>query len=250
MENSIKLLMNHRSVRDFANTPVEKSTLKQIIQCAQHAATSEFIQTHTIINITDQHIRKEIFDTVTKQKTIVEAPVFLMFCVDVSRLERACIMNYIEVPESYIGYTETFLMASADVAIAAQNAMAAAELMGLGGTYIGGIRNNPRKISQLLKLPKGVYPIFGMVLGYPGKDKEYVVKPRLPLSVVFKENSYNMEGDEELLREYDAVIKNYYIARTGGERSETWTEQMSDFVRKPQRPFLKEFLEEQGFLLK
>ena len=128
--------------------------------------------------------------------------------------------------------------------------MAAAEMMGLGGTYMGGIRNNPPKVSQLLKLPKGVYPLFGMVLGYPAEAEKSAVKPRLPLPVVLKENSYYGENDEELLKGYDAVIKEYYIERTGGERNETWTEQMTDFVYKPQRPFLKEFLAEQGFLLK
>ena len=107
-----------------------------------------------------------------------------------------------------------------------------------------------KKVIELLKLPRGVYPLFGMVMGYPLAEGDEKAKPRLPLEVVYKENEYQTAGDEELIREYDEVIRNYYIERTGGQRNETWTQQMSDFVAKPQRPGLKAVLQEQGFALK
>ena len=106
------------------------------------------------------------------------------------------------------------------------------------------------EVIELLKLPRGVYPLFGMVMGYPLAEGDEKAKPRLPLEVVYKENEYQTAGDEELIREYDEVIRNYYIERTGGQRNETWTQQMSDFVAKPQRPGLKAVLQEQGFALK
>lgn len=146
-------------------------------------------------------------------------------------------------------YTETFLMASVDTAIAAQNAVLAAESEGLGCTYIGGIRNNLPKIVELLNIPKGVYPVFGMVMGYPADHTDEAVKPRLPLDVILKEERYHTEGEEQI-RVYDQVVRQYYVDRTGGKRDETWSMQMSNFVEKPQRPSLKEAIQEQGFKLK
>lgn len=248
--NVLELLQKHQSIRKFKEEPVSAELVRDIIRSAQHASTSEFIQTYTVINITDRSITETIYNEVTAQKTILGAPVFLMFCVDVNRLHLACRMNDREAPDSYLEATETFLMASVDTAIMAQNAVVAAESEGLGCTYIGGIRSNMKKVIELLKLPRGVYPLFGMVMGYPLAAGDEKAKPRLPLEVVYKENEYQTAGDEELIREYDEVIRNYYIERTGGQRNETWTQQMSDFVAKPQRPGLKAVLQEQGFALK
>ena len=249
--NAIETLMlNHKSVRKFKNQPVADELLERIVRCAQHAATSEFIQSYSIIKVTDQKIKETIYDEVTSQKPILNAPVFLVFCADVNRLLRASDMNQRKAPESYVESTETFLMVSVDTAIAAQNEVLAAESEGLGCTYIGGIRNNLPKIMELLDIPKGVYPVFGMVMGYPEEHTDEAAKPRLPLGVVLKNEKYHTEGEEEQIRAYDEVIRQYYIDRTGGERNETWSMQMSDFVEKPQRPFLKEVLENQGFRLK
>lgn len=244
------LLLKHKSIRQFRREPVNRELIKQIITCAQHAATSEFIQSYTVIHITDEVLKKRIYEEVANQKTILNAPEFFVFCADVNRLIMAGKMNGKEAPESYVQATETFLMASVDTAIAAQNAVIAAEAEGLGCTYIGGIRNNLEGLIKMLHLPKGVYPVFGMVMGYPAEDTEATAKPRLPLEVIYKENVYNTENDEEHLKVYDEVIRNYYIERTNGERNETWTQQMTDFIQKPQRPFLKAVLEKQGFTLK
>ena len=56
-----------------------------------------------------------------------------------------------------------------DTALAAQNAAIAAESMGLGICYIGGIRNNLEEVSNLLKTPNRVIPLFGLAVGYPTK---------------------------------------------------------------------------------
>ena len=82
------------------------------------------------------------------------------------------------------------------------------------------------------------------------ENSDEAAKPRLPLDVVLKEEKYHTDGEEEQIRAYDEVIRQYYIDRTDGKRDETWSMQMADFVEKPQRPFLKEVLGKQGFLLK
>ncbi|WP_438875237.1 nitroreductase family protein, partial [Bacillus cereus group sp. Bce033] len=88
---------------------------------------------------------------------------FLVFCADMKRPTEAAERTGAKVVR---GMTEQLLVASVDVALMAQNVAIAAESEGLGICYIGGIRNNPAAVSDLLRLPKHVYPVFGMCLGY------------------------------------------------------------------------------------
>ena len=54
-------------------------------------------------------------------------------------------------------FFETFLVSAIDAALAAQNAVVAAESLGLSNVYIGSVRNDPSRVADLLKLPKGVW---------------------------------------------------------------------------------------------
>ena len=209
MNETIKLMKNHRSIRKFLEKPIEEEILKEIIDCGQHTSTSSFIQAYSVIRITDKKLREEIYKLCGEQPYILEAAEFLVFCPDLNKLKIACEMNNKEMKE---GFTESFIIATIDTALISQNIILAAESLGLGGVYIGGVRNNPDKISQLLNLPKNVYPAFGMCLGYPNQNPD--VKPRLPMSLVLKENTYSV--DENELKEYDETINKYYIERTDG----------------------------------
>ncbi|MGP0791023.1 nitroreductase NfsA, partial [Escherichia coli] len=75
-----------------------------------------------------------------------------------------------------------------DTAMMAQNALIAAASLGLGGVYIGGLRNNIEAVTKLLKLPQHVLPLFGLCLGWPADNPD--LKPRLPASILLHENSY------------------------------------------------------------
>lgn len=245
MNEIVKLLKAHRSIRKYKDMLVEDEKIRTIIECAQSASTSSFIQAYTIISVKDKEKRKKIAYLSGEQSYIEECPLFLVFCADLNRNKIACDINDKTMEE---GYTETFILATVDATLAAQNALIAAESLGLGGVYIGGIRNNPAEICKVLNIPSGVYPVFGMCLGYPDYDTDK--KERLPLEVVFKIDEYNIAGDAERIDEYDNNVKEYYKQRTNGERVDTWTNQVSNLMSKPQRPHMKDFLDKQGFKMK
>ena len=96
---------------------------------------------------------------------------------------------------------ENILVGSIDVALFAQNVAIAAESKGYGICYIGGVRNAPEEISELLSLPEGVAPMFAMTIGVPDEANE--VKPRLPVEAIIHENGYNADKYDELIPEYD-----------------------------------------------
>lgn len=245
MNDVMELLKSHTSVRKFKDQPVNDELLKKIIQASQYASTSNHIQAYTVIRVKDQHKKDTLATLSGNQPYIAECPIFLVFCADLNRLEKACSMNH-EVIES--SSTEIFIMATVDAALLAQNIMVAAESAGLGGVYIGGIRNNPQEVCDLLQIPHHVYPVFGMCLGYP--EKLNATKPRLPLSLILKEDTYSTAGDEESLKEYDTLISNYYKERTNNKRSNTWTEGIATFLKEKQRPHMKDFLHSKGFEMK
>lgn len=245
MNETINLLKAHKSIRKYSDKPVENEKIKAIIECAQSAPTSSFIQAYTIISVVDKSKRKGIAHLAGDQSYVEECPLFLVFCADLNRTKISCELNHKTMVE---GYTETFIISTVDAALAGQNALIAAESLGLGGVYIGGIRNNPAQMCKILNIPSGVYPVFGMCLGYP--DDAPDVKARLPLEVIFKTDEYNIAGDDKRIEEYDAEVSAYYKKRTNGKRSDTWTKQVSDLMDKPQRPHMKDFLEGQGFKMK
>ncbi len=162
MNQVIDLLKNHRSIRKFKPAPVTDVQVRNIIEAAGAASTSNFIQAYSIIRVSDKNVRSQIAELTGPQPWVAACPLFLVCCADLKRSEEACLF---EQKTMAAGYSEQFIVATVDVALAAQNAMIAAESLGLGGVFIGGIRNNPEKVCQLLKIPNHVYPVFGMCLG-------------------------------------------------------------------------------------
>jgi nitroreductase len=245
MNKVIELLQSHRSIRKFQDRDVAQSIVEELVKTGQCAATSSFIQACTVIQVNDPQARKKLCAAAANQQYVVEAPVFLVFCADMQRHRLACDMHDAEMLS---GFTEQFLTASVDCALFAQNIMVGAESLGLGGCYIGAIRNKIGEVDILLGLPELVYPVFGMCLGYPAQDPE--VKPRLPVEVILKQETYSDAGDRQLIESYDERVRTYYQSRTGRQKENSWSEQVSDMLVKEARPHMLAFLRSKGFLLK
>lgn len=243
MQDVVALLQSHRSIRQFTDEPVDQALVEDLIRAGQGAATSSFIQACTVIQVSRGERRDRLAELGNNQAYIAEAPVFLVFCADMHRHKIACDMH--DAPMQS-GFTEQLLTASIDCGLFAQSVVIAAESRGLGICYIGALRNNPQGVADLLELPDLTFPVFGLCIGHPDQDPE--VKPRLPLSVALKHETYSDEGDVEALTEYDERVRHYYRTRTGGQKDMSWTEQISGMLQKEARPHMLPFLRERGFL--
>ena len=245
MNATIDLMKAHRSIRKFTDREVDEETLRAVVAAAQCAATSHFIQAYTVIRVRDRDKRKAIAQLAGPQAWVEQAPVFLVFCADFNRLEAVAGMHAATVEK---GWAEQFVTATVDAALLAQNVLLAAESVGLGGVFIGGIRNDPQTVCDLLEIPDQVYPVFGMCLGWPAHDPP--PKPRLPVEAVLFDDRYPETHARNTLDEYDRVTNHYYLNRNANLRDETWTRQMADFMGRVIRPHMKAFLESKGFFLK
>ncbi len=241
----IELLKAHRSIRKFTDQAVDQSVVEELVIAGQAAATSSFIQACTVLQVNDPAKREKLAQWAGPQPYVEQAPQFLVFCADMKRHQLVCEMH--DAPMAS-GFTEQFLTASLDCGLFAQNLVVAAESLGLGVVYIGGLRNKIAEVADLLDLPELVYPVFGLCLGYPDQNPE--TKPRLPLSVVLKQDSYDDSQDAATIAEYDETVRDYYASRTGGTKEMSWSEQISGMLSKEARPHMLPFLQQRGFLNK
>lgn len=238
----IDLLKSHASVRSYTDEHLSTETVRELVTAGQHAASSHFVQAYSVIHVTDASVREKLGKYSKNPHQFNGAGAALVFCADFHRLQSAAALHDRSIDYSH---AEAMLVGTIDVALFAQNVAIAAESKGYGICYIGGVRNSPAEISELLKLPEGVVPMFGMTIGVPAKSNE--VKPRLPVDAVLHENMYDASNYMEILRDYDATMETYYETRSSNRKHAGWTEQMADFLQSPQRPYMKEFLRDRGF---
>ena len=240
MNSTIELLKSHRSIRKFTDQKISQELLVELVRAGQAAATSSHVQAYTVIHVKDPANRKQIAELAGGESYVATASDFLVFCADMKRPTEASERTGAKVVR---GMTEQLLVASVDAALMAQNVAIAAESEGLGICYIGGIRNNPQAISDLLRLPDHVYPVFGMCLGYPAHEPD--VKPRLPVEAILKEDYYS--DDSELVAAFDDAMQTYYSQRRGGNKDSTWSQNLSPLFDSKLRAHMREFLTKRGF---
>lgn len=227
----VELLKGHRSIRKFTDEPISDEMVSEIMSAGLAAATSSNLQGATVIRVRNAETRAAIATLAGGQTYVETAAAFFVWCADLHRSAVACEMGGGELSA---GMTEHFVIAAVDCALAAQNAVVAAESLGLGICYIGGIRNDPQQMAELLELPEQVFPVFGLCLGWPDQDPE--LKPRLPLNVTLKEERYDETSDRAGIVAYDEQMREYYRSRTGGKKDTTWTADMSALLGKESRP--------------
>jgi len=227
-----ELLQSHRSIRQFTDALLDDAIVESIIACAKASATSSNMQATTVIRVRASETRTRIAELAGGQKHIATAGAFLVWCADV---RRAGVASEMAGTSAIHGMTEHFIIATVDVALAAQNAAIAAESLGLGICYIGAVRNDPQAVADLLELPDHVYPVFGMCIGVPAQDPD--LKPRLPLAVTLREEVYG-DDDVDGINDYDETMREYYATRGGGSRDATWSSEMARLLGREGRPHM------------
>jgi len=242
MNKVIDSILNHRSIRNYTSEGIDPIMLKNIVASAQAAPSSINGQQMSIIVIKDQKKKEEIAALTGGQEWIAQAPVFLVFVADFYRAKLAADKTNEElvIPSNIEGT----LVGSIDVGLAMGNAIAAAESLGLGTVCIGGIRNNPDRMIELLDLPEYVYPMVGLCIGHPVEDQIPAKKPRFPEEAVVHQEVYNRDL-HAILDDYDETIKAYMHERTGGQHVHDWSGFISGIYNKVYYPTVSPTMKKQ-----
>lgn len=247
----IEQLLAHRSVRAYLPDPVGDDQLAAIIAAAQSASSSSNLQAWSVVAVRDPARRAALAECAGGQAHVREAPLQLVWLADLARLRR--IAEQAGRPAEALDYLEMFLVGVIDAALAAQNAVAAAESLGLGTVYIGGMRNQPEAVAELLALPAGVVAVFGLCVGTPDPAQPAAVKPRPPQRVVVHHETYGLEAQDEGIAAYDAAMARFYTEQQMKVHG-SWTVHSAKRVAGPHtlsgRDRLVEALHARGFKLK
>lgn len=213
MNQTIARLHARRSVRAFTSEPVSDADERAILEAACQAPTAGNQQLYSIIVVRDQGEKDELARTCDNQPFIARAPLVLVFCADVRRWHEAFRAAGADPREPGVG---DFLLAFGDTAIAAQNAVVAADALGLGSCYIGDILERREEQARILGCPRHVVPAVMLVIGHPAPAQLRRVKPaRLPLADIVFENRYEA-------RDAARLLEDLRPKRTGEGTLEEW----------------------------
>lgn len=246
----IDSLVQHRSVRAYTAAPLPAGTLEALVAAAQSAATSSNLQTWSVIAVEDEARRARLAGLAGGQRHIAQAPLFLAWVADLSRAAR--LGEDAGRAMEGLPYLEAFLVAVIDAALAAQNAVAAAESLGLGTVYIGAMRNQPEAVAAELGLPPGAMVAFGLCVGHPDQSMPASVKPRLPPAVVLHRERYETAEEAASIAAYDGTLRRFQQEQAMTQQG--WSDlvlgRLGSVKALSGRDRLRDALESLGFPLK
>lgn len=217
VNDMVKVMQAHASVRNFTTEKIPDEVLKVMIEAGRAASTWKNFQSYSIINVHTDETKAKIFE-LQPQKSIKNASHFLVFVGDLNRAEKA---TKLHTDAFYPEGTENLLISSVDASLAAQNTLLAAESLGYGGVFVGLIRDQAAELSALLNLPDYTYPLFGLAIGVPARQN--TVKPRLPYEAVVFDERYQ-EQTAQVIEDYDRLQAEF----AGDRRLDSdWSERIA-----------------------
>lgn len=242
MNETIKTIQNHRSIRSFLDKSIDDKIIDEILKSSQAMPTSINAQQISVIVIKDKETKAKIANLAGGQPWIEAAPVFLVFVIDFYKTNLAAEKNGLKqvIHES----VEGTMAGTFDAGLAMGGAIISAESLGLGIVPIGGVRKNPSEIIKLLGLPEYTYPTVGLAIGYPKDNSRQ--KPRLPFNTFKHEETYKTDGLKESIDQYDKNME-VYLKEIGREVEGNWSKNTSNLYQYVYYPEVYPTMKQQKF---
>jgi nitroreductase len=199
--DTLGVLLGHRTVRSYLPRPLPEGVIETLVAAAQSAPSSSNAQAWSVVAVEDPEQKARIAGFAGDQKHILQAPLLLVWVADLARADALATAQSSTLEGG--DFLEGFLIAALDAAFAAQNALVAAESLGLGTCYIGALRNDPEAVAQAVGLPPRSAAVFGMTVGFPDPSAPAEVKPRLPQQAVLHRGRYSLEAQVEPIARHD-----------------------------------------------
>lgn len=246
--DTIDLQLRHRSVRKFLPGEVTQAQVNLIVAAAQSASQSSNLQVWSVIAVRDHARKQRISELLGGHPYIEHCSVFLVWTADFNRSTRIVEARHGTEVDT-IGYLENTLVSFVDSGIAGQNALLAAESLGLGGVFVGSVRNSPLDLAAELDLPEYVFPVVGLAIGVPDPAEQASTKPRLPQRAVLHHEQYDSAVWESAAAEYEERMAEYYADY--GREHYSWAYTLNRRIGSVEglhgRHRMREWLAAQGF---
>lgn len=243
MNEIIRDLHRRKSVRAFEDRPIGNAEKRAILEAAMAAPTAGNQQMYTIIDVTDPELKQKLSVSCDNQPFIAKAPMVLVFCADFQKWYDAFLEGGCEPRKPGVG---DLMLAVTDTAIAAQNAVTAAQSLGIGSCYIGDIMENREIHREMLNLPDYVFPAVMAVFGYPTQQQIDRVKPeRCKLEDIVCENGYvckdgaalrSMFAGKHPQLSYEEWCSRFCTRKYNSDFSREMTRSVGEYLRQFENP--------------
>jgi len=251
--DAVAPLLDRRVARRYKDEPVPDSLLDALLAAAQSAPTKSDLQQYSVVVMRDPARIKQIADWIGTMDWIATAPVFLVWCGDMRRNQRICDMHKMPHANNNL---DTFLNTAVDCSLAMAQFIVAADAVGLGTCPISYVRSHIERVTPLLSLQPGVYPLAGLTVGWPVFRRP--VSMRLPPSVVVHREHYDDTAMESGVRDYDerrrarepiaaASLKNNDVYSP--RENVGWSENVARQLSVPERFGFAAYLKTRGWEL-
>ena len=249
----LKTIISRSSVRKFSDKPIPKELLTILLTAAQSAPSKSNLQQYSILIMQDETIKMKVADLIGNTKWALSAPVFLLFLADIRRNINITNNKGYDHKNNNV---DTFMNAVIDSALSMQSLICAAEASGLGICPISMIRNIIDEIKKICQLPKGVFPIAGLALGWP--DEKAPISIRMPQDIIIHNDFYNEDNLTKKINDYDKRVfkvapilekKQRHVDIYGVAEKGTWSENIARQLSLPERNNFKAWLKGNGINL-
>ncbi len=243
---TIAVLERRVSVRKYKPDPIPDATVEAILSAAFRAPTSSNIQAYSVIVVPDPETKVRLSEVAGNQRHVREAPLFLAFCADLTRIEEARRRHGHDIEDNNL---ELGLVATVDAALVGMSAYLAADSLGIKGVMIGALRNDAVATARILDLPRRVYCVFGMCLGFA--DEAPPQKPRMAYGQMVHLDRYGNRPDgrdlEAAIGDYDSDLAAHYRGRGLDAQDAAWSGDIDKKFHNKLRDGLRDQLRELGF---
>lgn len=239
-------MLERTSIRRYEREAIPSETMEFIRQAVRNTPTSYNGQQFSVIEIDDQPLKEELY-AITNQKQLKTCNRLLIFVSDYNKMTLLAEKKGVRMPP----FTDTMdgvTIGIIDASLAMMSAVVAAEACGLGCNCIGYLRTaDPKRIAELLHLPKGVFVVCGLALGIPREHPD--LKPKQPESLVFHHNAYRDDTDHMTaeLEAYDKTVQEYNMTRAGGTTTNDWCQHIIEYYNHAMHYEILQYLKDQGY---
>lgn len=206
-----------KTIRKYSTKAVEKKLLSRLFHEAARTQTMGNLQLYSVVVTRDAETKRRLAPLHFNQPMVEGAPVVLTFCADFHRTTRWC-----EERNADPGYDNplSFLNAATDALLFCQRFCDLAEEAGLGLCFLGTTIYQPDGIIDVLKLPKLVFPVATITLGWPDEDPQ--LTDRLPNAAFVHHETYQPITRDTIDRDYaekEALPENVEFVRINNKET-------------------------------
>lgn len=242
-------ITTRKTIRKYSSREVSNELLNKLLKEAERTPTMGNLQLYSVVITRSKEGKEALAPAHFNQPMVKNAAVVLTICADFRRTS-----IWAENRKAVPGYSNflSFMNATTDALLYTQTFCNLAEEAGLGTCFLGTTVYMPQLIIDTLKLPKLVFPVATITLGWP--DEIPTLSDRLPLRAIIHQEQfedYNADKINDFYEEKENLEENKHFVEIN--KKETLAQIFTDirYTKKDNETMSEgmiKALKNQGFL--